>query len=453
MKDVVVIGAGLTGLATGLNLVEQGKDIILLEKSNRVGGVMHSIEENGFVVEEGPNSGVLGNIEVIRLFEKLEGLCQLEIANPKAKKRYILKNSRWEPIPSGLISGITTPLFTASDKFKLLGEPFRPRGKNPHETLADFVIRRLGKSFLDYAVDPFISGVYAGDTQTIIPKYALPKLYNLEQDYGSFIGGAMKKGFKHKTEDEKKVTRAVFSVKGGYSNLTNALYNKIGKENFFMGVSQIEVNLSPKGYEVSFVDTTGNTTKLSTKNVITTINPHSFSTVFPFIEKSMIETITKLRYAPVVEVAIGFEKWKGMSLDAFGGLIPSKENRKILGVLFMSTLFDNRAPKEGALLTVFMGGIKKQEYIKFTDDEIKSIVKDELVALMEINDFNPDLFKIFRYPFAIPQYEISSKERFEVVSELEIKYPGLVFGGNLKDGIGMADRILQAKKMVSKTVD
>src|SRR5512133_3474478 len=196
MKDVVILGAGLTGMVTAHHLNKRGLDFLLVEMASRTGGVIHSVSENGFLYEEGPNSGVIGNIEVIRLFDDLAGQCELETASTNNKKRYVLKNGRWEPLPGSLKSAVKTPLFSLKDKFRILLEPFRPKGKDPHETLAGLVKRRLGQSFLDYAIDPFIIGVYAGDPARLVPKYALPKLYNLEQKYGSFIGGTIKQQFK-----------------------------------------------------------------------------------------------------------------------------------------------------------------------------------------------------------------------------------------------------------------
>jgi len=183
--DVVVIGAGLTGLTTAHYLKKQNKKFIVLEKENKVGGVIKTKNENNFLFEEGPNTGVVGNTTVVELFEELSDKCKLELAGDNVKKRFILKNGKWENLPLGLLDAINTPLFTLKDKFRVLGEPFRLAGKEPHENLANFVKRRLGKSFFDYAIDPFIIGVYAGDPNYLIPKYALPKLYNLEQKYGS----------------------------------------------------------------------------------------------------------------------------------------------------------------------------------------------------------------------------------------------------------------------------
>ncbi|HBH85527.1 MAG: protoporphyrinogen oxidase [Bacteroidetes bacterium GWE2_41_25] len=203
--EVAVIGAGLTGLTTAFYLKKKNKDFILLEEKDKPGEVIQTRHENGFTYEEGPNTGVVGNPEVPELFEDLNGLCKCEIASEKVNKRYILKEGVWEPMPMGPIQAVNTPLFTLKDKFRLLREPFRSSGTNPDEPLSEMVKRRMGQSFLDYAIDPFILGVYSGDPSLLITKYAYQKLYNLEQNYGSFIGGSIKKMFEKKTNVKKKL--------------------------------------------------------------------------------------------------------------------------------------------------------------------------------------------------------------------------------------------------------
>lgn len=447
MKDAIIIGAGITGLATAHHLKKSGKDFLVLEQSEQVGGVIKSLKEKGYIYEEGPNSGVIGNVEVIRLFEDLKGECELEEANDNVKKRLILKNGAWHALPSGLGAAINTPLFTLGDKFRVLGEPFRSPGKNPHETLAELVKRRLGKSFLDYAIDPFIIGVYAGDPNRLVPKYALPKLYNLEHDYGSFIGGSIKKGRIKKTEEEKRVTRGVFSVKGGLAALINAIYKRIGEESVLLSCKDISVQPLGKFFKVTFTDKDGKLTEIETRKVVSTAGAYTLDTLAPFVDKNLVEKIKALHYTKVIEVVLGFDKWEGIKLDAFGGLIPFKENRDLLGVLFMSALFNDRAPKGGALFSIFMGGVRRPEIYPLAYDKIKEILKREVCDLMQIKEFNPDLLKIIRHEWAIPQYEADSGERFEAVSAIEKQYPGLIIGGNLRNGIGMADRIQQARML------
>lgn len=205
--DILIIGAGLTGLTTAFHLTRAGKQVHILERADRVGGQIHTFHENGFVFESGPNTGVVSYPEVAELFAALSPACQLETAHDEAKRRLIWKGDSFRELPSGLLSAVTTPLFSFSDKFRILGEPFRAKGTNPDESVGELAARRLGKSFLDYAVDPFLSGVYAGDPLTLVTRYALPKLYNLEQQYGGFIRGTIAKARLPKTDRDRLATK------------------------------------------------------------------------------------------------------------------------------------------------------------------------------------------------------------------------------------------------------
>jgi len=445
--DVVVIGAGLTGLTTAYYLKKANIKFVMLEKAPIVGGVIQSTTENGFTYEEGPNTGVVGNPTVVEVFEELADKCTLELAAETAKKRFILKNGKWKNLPLGPVDAVKTPLFTFKDKFRILGEPFRPAGKNPHENLASFVKRRLGQSFFDYAIDPFIIGVYAGDPNYLIPKYALPKLYNLEQKYGSLIGGSIRKSFIKKTEQEKKVNRKVFSCKGGLSSLTRALYEYSGSENFILEAQNIHVQPAENGYTTNAETANRTQIRVNAKKVISTVGAYALESILPFVDAASLARLTSLHYTKVIEVVLGFNNWEGIELDGFGGLIPSIEKRDILGILYMSTLFENRAPKGGALLSIFMGGVRRQDLISLTDTKVRQIVAKECMDLLGLNQFKPDLFKIIRHNKAIPQYGIESGERFETTEQLEHQYNGLIIGGNLRNGIGMADRMNQGKTL------
>lgn len=446
---VAVIGAGLTGLTTAYYLRKRGFNVTVFEKAEQAGGVIQTFRKDGFVYENGPSTGVLGNPEAAELIEELADLCQLEIADEDAKFRWIWKDGRWVALPSGLIGGITTPLFSFGDKLRLLGEPFRKPGTNPNESLADLVRRRMGKSFLKYAVDPFILGIYSGDPEKLVTKYALPKLHNLEQTYGSFIGGMIKKAKESKSERDKKATRQVFSLSGGLSTLIDALVQKIGAENFVFNAQGITVSQAESGYSLQCK---GRETEQFDR-VISTVGAWALPELFPFLPAAHLAAITQLPYAKVVQVSVGFRRWEGISLKAFGGLVPFCENRRVLGALFLSSFLKGRAPEGGALISTFLGGVRKPEMVELSDDEIRAIVERELKDMLGLSTWKPDLLVINRYQHAIPQYGIESEAKLKAVDELQAAYPGLVLAGNLRDGIGMADRIKQGRQLAEELTE
>ncbi|WP_430810590.1 MULTISPECIES: protoporphyrinogen oxidase [unclassified Carboxylicivirga] len=447
MKDkhypVVILGAGVTGLTLAHLLNKKGVDFKVLETRPRAGGVINTQCEKGFVCESGPNSGIVSHPEVVALFDDLGEAIKVEKGNDLVKVRYVLKKGRWHALPQGPLSAIATPLFSLKDKFRILAEPFRKKGTNPDETLEQLVLRRMGKSFLDYAIDPFILGIYAGDPARLVTRHALPKLYNLEQKYGSFIGGSIKKAKEPKTELEKRTDRAVFSIEGGLSGLTKALLESAGKEHFSFGVDGVRIQPSAEGFFVEYQEE-GQQYSIHADRVITTFGAVGLESTLPFIAPANMKALTNLKYARVVEVSLGFDAWNGRPLDGFGGLIPHKEGRNMLGVLFMSSLFRDRAPDGGALLTIFMGGVRNESFCELDDAAIMKVLEQEFSELMELPTFKPTLVKIKRYAHAIPQYEVNSGERFAAIDRVQKEYPGLIIAGNLRDGIGMADRIKQA---------
>ena len=444
-KKTVIIGGGLTGLSTAFFLKKRNADFLLIEKNDRLGGQIFTHREKGFVFESGPNTGVVSYPEIVEMFDELSGKCSMDVAHEEAKKRLIWKGKRFHALPNGLASAVTTPLFKFTDKIRILFEPWRSKGTDPDESVAGIAARRLGKSFVDYAVDPFLSGVYAGDPNRLVTRYAMPKLYNLEKNYGSFIRGSIAKMKEEKTERDKLATKKVFSASGGLSSLVTALEEYIGSENIMTGVEGTSVNpCNADGslWKVSFTKD-GERFEVESENVVTTTGSYCLPELLPFVEEGVMKKINNLFYAPIVQAAVCFKNEKLEDFQVFGGLIPSREKKDILGILNPSACFDGRAAGEGNTLAIFMGGVRHQEFFDKTDSELENIVMENLKTMLGVKS-SPDIIRIFRHKRAIPQYEASSGERFEAIAETEKRYKGLFIKGNLCGGIGMGDRIHQA---------
>lgn len=254
-----------------------------------------------------------------------------------------------------------------------------------------------------------------------------------------------------KTPEDKKVTKEVFSVRGGLRQLTEALTRHIGEENIITEVSETEVIPDQGQYITSFFKNEERIS-ITSSRVVSTVNGHALPDIFPFVDHEMMRHISDIRYAKVIQVVAGYKTWEGLQVQAFGGLVPSVENKDVLGILFPSALFTNRAPEGGALFSIFMGGIKRPDLFLKNDDEIRKIALQHLKSMMQCKK-DPDMLKIYRYEKAIPQYEASSGKRFHIIREVEATYPGLILAGNIRDGIGMPDRIKQAKKTADQLID
>lgn len=442
--EIVVIGAGLTGLSTAFHLHRQGRDVVILEKADRVGGQIHTYHENGFTFESGPNTGVVSFPEVAELFQMLEGSCQLEIARESSKRRLIWKGDRFHELPSSPVSAITTPLFRLSDKFRILGEPWRKKGTDPDEPVGALAARRLGKSFYEYAVDPFVSGVYAGDPMKLTTRYALPKLYNLEANYGSFIRGAIAKAKEPKTDRDRLATKKVFSAVGGLQRLVEALSKDL---HIITSANNLKVIPTADG---QWSCTYNGTEEIVSRKVVTTVGAYALPALLPFIPEAQMQKMSNLFYAPIIQVILGVKNARGLDFPAFGGLVPSKEQKRVLGILFPSSCFEQRCPDGGALYSYFIGGARHTDYLQKSDDEIREITLEAFHSMLKYPaDMQPDLLRIFRHEHAIPQYWSDSGERFATIEALQQQYPGLILAGNMRDGIGMGNRIHQGATIAS----
>ena len=447
--DIVVIGAGLTGLTTAYQLARKGRQVMVVERMDVPGGQIQTHTEGDFVFESGPNTGTISYPEVAELMADLEkisnGKCRLETAPDASKRRLIWKGNRFHELPSGPVSAITTPLFTFSDKLRILGEPWRKKGDDPNESVGSLARRLLGRSFVDYAVNPFLSGVYAGNPDKLVTRYALPKLYHLEQDYGSFIRGAIAKAKEPKTDRDRLATKKVFSAVGGLSQITHTMADYLGSERLVLGAQQVHAIPTDDGWLVSYLNKKGEDKQIDCHQVVTTCGAYALPKVLPFIDDDTMRQVNNLKYAPVVEVSVGVKDALGGDYQAFGGLVPGCENKQVLGILFPSACFSGRAPEGGALFTYFIGGVNHAELVDKTDDELTALVEEYFHTMLKFPvHAKPDLIRIFRHRHAIPQYELSSGERFGTVEQLQTKYKGLTIAGNLRDGIGMAHRIKQA---------
>ncbi len=454
---MVVVGAGLTGLTTAYWLTKAGIRVKVVETKTRLGGQIETDHKSHYIYETGPTTGSVSTPEVAELMNDLAitsgGKCVIETAPDSSKRRLIWKGDRFHDLPSSPVGGLITPLFNFYDKVRILGEPWRKKGTNPDESVGTLARRRLGRSFVDYAVAPFISGVYAGDPDMLITRYALPKLYNLEQNYGSFIRGAIAKMKEPKTERDRLATKKVFSARGGLSNIPRAEADFIGIDHISLGASQVEVKPTEDGWLTTFLDAEGQEVVMNSQFVVTTCGAYNLPSLLPFVDEQVMMPIARLIYAPVMEVNVGMPDTFGGDYVAFGGLVPPLEKKRILGILFPSACFSQRAPKGGALFSFFMGGMLQPEILDMSDEDITLLVNQYLYEMLKFPpEAKPDFIHISRHRKAIPQYGIDTGARLAAVERLEKEYPGLIIGGNLRDGIGMAHRITQATNIANEII-
>jgi oxygen-dependent protoporphyrinogen oxidase len=427
-KYAAVIGGGISGLTTAFLLKRKGVDVTVFEACDKVGGNVQTLTRDGYTIEQGPNS-LIRSPRLIELIKLLGIEDKVLPASPSAKKRYILSGGKLEAMgPKSFVNGY----FSLKTIFGLLREPFVSSRSPEHESVTDFVTRRISREFLDKAIDPFVSGVYAGDPADLSMRSAFPKLYEMERDHGSLIRGSLARK-KDKADPDFPRT---FSFRGGLKTWIEALSSGIGDR---IKVSAPVSNIKDRddgrfgvsGHEYDAV----------------VIAAPSFAAADLIRERdpALAQMLNEVNYPQLAVVILGFKTGQiRKTLDGFGFLIASSEKRPILGTLFHSAVFPERAPDGHQLLVTFVGGVRSGDKLAAaSDDELQTTVMEQLDDILGVRG-TPEFVHIKRWERAIPQYRVGYEDVTQACSEFEEKHPGLYICSNFYRGISMGDCVKNA---------
>ncbi len=442
---IVVLGAGISGLVTAYWLVKAGAaDVIVLEANSEPGGSMISRRENGFLVDYGANSGLETTPLIGQLVADLGLRDRIVYADDAGSKRYILKGERLRALPTNPFAFIKTDLFSGRAKLRLLLEPFIGRSEEGYyQSISQFVKRRLGQEFLDYAVNPFVAGVYAGNPDDLSVKSAFPKLYRLEEKYGGLLKGLVKgaKERKRRSEASKQSAR-MFSFRDGMQEFSRALTARLGNRVRFNCVVE-KVLAGEKTYKVRY-NAKGRAEEIESDLVVSAIPAHSAAPVFAEMDRQLSRHLTDIYYPPVKVLFLGYPQAAvGQTLDGFGFLIPAREDKKFLGAIWSSTIFPERSTADTAAFTLFIGGARSPDLFEIDQALLIDDVIAQFQKIMGIES-RPLFIKERMWPRAIPQYTLGYIEHERYFETFEQQHPGIFLSGNYRGGIAVGDCIINS---------
>ncbi len=440
---VAVIGAGITGLTAAWTLRREGLDVVVFEAAPRGGGAIGSFRVGEWLHETGPNALMENSAEVPALIEEIGLAKQRVYASPAAKKRYVVRDDVMHAMPGSPVAFALTDLFSWKAKLKLLGEPWRRRASaDEEESVAQFVNRRLGREFLDYAVNPFVGGVYAGDPARLSVKHGFPKLWKLEQEHGSLIRGAIAR-----RNASGGPAGRMFSFAGGLQELPRTMEHLLAGA-VRRGTRVRAVRRTGAAWEVEF-KTAGVVLKEKFAAVICALPPDGLAKIAfeGFAHAAELKEWSRIEHAPVASVFTGWRREAvAHPLDGFGVLVPEVERGNVLGTLFSSTIFPRRAPDGHVALTTFVGGVRQPELAGLSEEELCDLVADELRLLVGARG-RPEYVHVARWPRAIPQYTLGYGRYLEICAKAEKAAPGLLIGGNGRDGISLSNCIASGRRL------
>lgn len=445
MEKIVVVGAGISGLTVAYWLKKEGINAKIIEANSEVGGNIKTVSHDGFVFDTGPNSGLETTPLISQLVSELNLNDEFIYANKEANKRYILRNGILHPLPLNPKDFLTTKLFSTTGKLRVLMEPFVGKSKDGYyQSVAQFVRRRLGEEFLDYVINPFVSGVFAGDPENLSVKSAFPKLYRLEKVYGGLFKGMIKGAKERKKRTEKsKQEAAMFSFKSGMYALIKALSENL-KDQIFVNNKVTTLEKKDDHYVLKILHN-DNTISIETESVLFTIPAYAVAEILKNKDGVLFNHLSTIYYPKVLVLNLIYKKEKiGQPLDGFGFLIPEKEKKKFLGAIWNSAIFPNRGDDNYASFTLFVGGARQSNLFENELDEVNKSVINEFETIMKIDE-GPVSINYRLWEKAIPQYSLGYIEKEKAMDEFEKNYPGVFLGGNYRGGISVADCIINSR--------
>jgi len=461
MKKVLVIGGGISGLSTAWLLNKRAGeagislDLCLLEQEQQPGGKIRSVREDGFLCEWGPNGFLDSKPQTLELCAALGITDRLHRSNDNARKRYIFTGGELHRLPENGPSFLKSRLLSWPGKLRLLGEPFAANPPGSDESLAAFGRRRLGAEALQKLIAPMASGIFAGDPETMSLVSCFPRIAELEREYGGLFVAMLALAKKKKQErEEGKISSSaagpggtLTSFKEGIQFLTDTLAAQLG-ERVRTGVAVASVTRSGDGWEVR---TTGGET-LQADLVISAAPAFAAAGMLEGVDTALVDTLRQILYSTLNVVCCGFKtEGLGHPLDGFGYLVPKEEGRTVLGTLWDSSMFEERAPDGMALLRSMAGGACRPELMELPESELLQRVRDDLQAAMGISQ-PPCFSRIIRHQQAIPQYTIGHGKRLEAIEGRLSGLPGLLLTGNAFKGVGLNDCVAASQATVERAM-
>jgi oxygen-dependent protoporphyrinogen oxidase len=434
---ILIVGAGISGLACAYHLVKSGIDAQIVEAGPRPGGVLRSERRDGFLLELGPQS-FSGTPQLRELCRDL-GIENELVEAPHSAPRFLLIHGQLKPAPLSPPAFFATSLFSARTKFSIVSDLFgRTHPPAGDESVAAFTRRKFSAELLDKLVGPLVSGIYAGDPEKLSLRAAFPRLHEAERATGSVLRGMMRA---RKSEPVRKQRPALQSFRDGNETLIKALAANLGPalrcgvevRAIQQGVHGIPPSGKPQSSEaflVSCKTTSGSESVIADRLVLATPSYVAASLLQPELAASLLE----IEYAPLAVVSLGYNKRDvGHSLEGFGFLIPRSEGRRTLGTVWNSSLFPGRAPEGSVLLTSFVGGATDPQAAALSAEEISALVHREILPILSIRN-QPTFSNVEIYQRALPQYNHGHTARIAALESESSSLLNLRLVGNYLRG-------------------
>ena len=432
-----IIGAGISGLTLAYEQQRRGQDYHLWEATDQPGGYIRSVRDGasesspGYLRELGPNS-LLGDDDLLGWLDGLGLTPDLVFANDVSKSRFIFRNGAYRELPATPPALLLGPFFSWKTKWAVFRELSNKTKSEPGETLGQFFRRRFSSEIVDYALGPFVAGIYAGDPEKLLVSETFPVLLQYEREYGSVLRGLMK-------NRNKTGRRQSFSFREGMQMLPNALAANLTHARFNSPVTRIE--RTGDGWTVhtatdsQFVD-----------RLVLAVGTDAAARLLADHFPPVAAALDQIDYPPMVAVHTAYKRADvAHPLNGFGGLNPAIEGRFAAGHIWSSSIFAGRCPTDEVLFTTFVGGQQRADNARLPEADIRRRVQQELTESFGISAPEPVFQQSYSWPRAIPQYDSNLLAVKQLIPNLETE--NLFICANWYGGVSLSDCIGKARTL------
>jgi oxygen-dependent protoporphyrinogen oxidase len=445
VKDVLILGGGISGLASAYFLSQRGIASTIVERQPRLGGLIRTDLLHGCELEAGPDSYVAAKPAVTELAEQIPGLGGDIIgANEQSRRIFLVKDGTLVPMPNGMAmmvptdmrAALTSPLFSDSTKRRFLLERHqKPRERAEDVSIAEFVQDHFDNAVLDLLAEPLLTGVYGGDPRDLSAQSVLPRFLEYERRYGSLIR-AMRKERKQQTGRGG----LFLSFRRGMQTLTDAVYRAASTAVTVVSGEATAMEHSAQGWRVQVHNDWE-----TYRHVIVALPAPSAARVLERAEVELASELVRIPYSSAITVVVVYRRASiDHPLDGFGFLVPRTERRQVAACTWIHTKFPERIAPGYVALRGFIVGQDAEELMRENDEQILSVVRREFERLLGI-DAEPAFHTLHRWPASMPQYIIGHNARRQRIRELVAERQGLVLTGNAYDGVGIPDCVRLAR--------
>ncbi len=438
--DILIAGGGISGLTLAWWLAQSGYRVEVWEADTRVGGKIQSTQQDGYLMEQAASLLMNFRPEVSGLIHHTGLESKKTCRNKQAgAHRYLLHQGQLTALPMRMGGLLRSPLWSLRGKLRLLAEPFMPVGTDPDESVSQFIQRRLGREMLEKAMDPFVAGTLAADPDLASAAATLPRLTVLEKRYGSITAGIIAHRLLRK---RSACLTDTFSFEGGMSTLIETLANTPGVQ-VRTGYKLRELVRSPKGWQAR-AETPHGEYQLNTKKTVLATPAPVAAQLLDNLDTELAELLRGIRYAPLAVVHIGMQrKHITHPLDGTGFLTPRSAGLPINGNLWMSSLFNGRAPQGKVLMTTYLGGARRPELLEYDDNHLLNQTLQSLQPLLGLQS-DPEMVQIQRHTQGLPVYHGAYQARLQAIEEKMHCLPNLYLEANYQGGVSVRDRIARS---------